>query len=310
MCSVYVKMESYGGAAMNNLQIEYFLAVEENLSFTVTAAKKYVSQPAISKQIMAMEEELGVLLFERGRKTTKLTEAGKLFADYYRRQRDELNMLTLQAREIQDKIYVPLTIAFGAGWTLAHFLPDVIQKVQKRINTTRVILACNELLNLETMLKKDHADVIISVDISVHTMPNIEIRPLANVPGVLIYTEKLPAAVNAKAPKDFKDEVFFIPMERELDLIVNLVNSFVEPYGFTPKIERVANVESMLANVVNGLGVAIVDKWVVSKSQHALLTMPIGTEYAIVVAWKKGNKNPALSIFLDELFKLPIQTLI
>ena len=58
---------------MNDLQIDYFMAVGTNLSFTKTSQELYVSQPAISKQIKLMEEELGVRLFYRNNKKTELT---------------------------------------------------------------------------------------------------------------------------------------------------------------------------------------------------------------------------------------------
>ena len=50
---------------MNQLQIEYFLAVARNRSFTRTAQELYVTQPAISRQISSLEAELGFTLFDR-----------------------------------------------------------------------------------------------------------------------------------------------------------------------------------------------------------------------------------------------------
>jgi len=295
---------------MNDLQIEYFLAVAENLSFTKTAAEKYVSQPAISKQITTMEEELGVALFERRRRSIQLTEAGNLFAEYYRRQRTELNLLSRQVKEMHENKYIPLRIAFGSGWTLSHFMPGIIKKVQASVPAVKIMLACNELLRLETMLQKNQADVILSIDINIHQTPNIVIRPLANIPGTLIYSKNHPLADSISGPADFRNEVFLVPMAREIDFIVNLVNSFVEPYGFTPKIFKVDNVTSMIANVKNGIGVAIVDEWIIDKNEREILTIPIDISYTIVAAWKKENDNPALAAFLDELFKLPSKSLL
>ena len=63
---------------MNDLQIDYFIAVARNLSFTKTAEEMYVSQPAISRQISHLEEELGYPLFDRSKKTTQLTPAGEI----------------------------------------------------------------------------------------------------------------------------------------------------------------------------------------------------------------------------------------
>ena len=57
---------------MNDLQIEYFLAVAVNQSFTKASKLLYVSQPAISKQIAMLEKELGVKLFQRNNQKTEI----------------------------------------------------------------------------------------------------------------------------------------------------------------------------------------------------------------------------------------------
>ena len=62
---------------MNDLQIDYFLAVADSGSFTRAAQKFYISQPAISRVISALERELGFPLFDRTNRRTTLTSAGK-----------------------------------------------------------------------------------------------------------------------------------------------------------------------------------------------------------------------------------------
>ncbi len=63
---------------MNLRQLEVFLWVAELKSFTRAAKQLYMSQPAVSFQIRALEEELGVKLFWRDEKNVALTEAGRL----------------------------------------------------------------------------------------------------------------------------------------------------------------------------------------------------------------------------------------
>lgn len=53
---------------MNSRQLEYFLAVAHELNFTKAAESMYVSQTAVTQQIKALEEQLGVSLFERTKK--------------------------------------------------------------------------------------------------------------------------------------------------------------------------------------------------------------------------------------------------
>ena len=68
---------------MNDLQIDYFLAVADSGSFTRAAQKFYISQPAISRFISALERELGFPLFDRTNRRTTLTSAGKLFYEAF-----------------------------------------------------------------------------------------------------------------------------------------------------------------------------------------------------------------------------------
>jgi DNA-binding transcriptional LysR family regulator len=62
-------------------QIRSFLSIAETLHFGRTAKLIHLSQPALSLQIRALEEELGVRLFERNRRKTTLTAAGLAFRD-------------------------------------------------------------------------------------------------------------------------------------------------------------------------------------------------------------------------------------
>lgn len=63
-------------------QLQYFMAICEELHFTRAAEKMGVSAPNISQQIRRLEEELGVLLFERVGKTIILTEAGAILQEH------------------------------------------------------------------------------------------------------------------------------------------------------------------------------------------------------------------------------------
>lgn len=60
-------------------QLEYFVAICEDGSFSAAAGQLYVAQPSLSQQIKALERELGAELFERGRQGVALTAAGRVF---------------------------------------------------------------------------------------------------------------------------------------------------------------------------------------------------------------------------------------
>jgi len=62
---------------MTITQLQYILAVAEHRNFTLAAEKSFVTQPTLSMQIQKVEEELGVLIFDRSKKPSQLTDIGQ-----------------------------------------------------------------------------------------------------------------------------------------------------------------------------------------------------------------------------------------
>src|SRR6478736_9516415 len=67
------------GPAVELRHLRYFVAVAEMENVSRAALKLHVSQPALSRQVRDLEEELGFPLLERSAKSVRLTEAGRMF---------------------------------------------------------------------------------------------------------------------------------------------------------------------------------------------------------------------------------------
>ena len=95
--------------------LKYFLMVAREENITKTAQLLHVTQPTLSRQLMQLEEELGVQLFHRGKHNVTLTEDGMLL----RRRAQELVSLSEKAKmELQHKEEMPTgEIAIGCGET-------------------------------------------------------------------------------------------------------------------------------------------------------------------------------------------------
>jgi len=81
--------------------IRYFLAVAEEMNFTRAAEKLCIAQPPLSRQIMDLEEELGVQLFNRKRHALSLTDEGVLFKQYASQMLDLVEHSTTEVRELK-----------------------------------------------------------------------------------------------------------------------------------------------------------------------------------------------------------------
>ncbi|HJS99658.1 MAG TPA: LysR family transcriptional regulator, partial [Terriglobales bacterium] len=112
-------------------QLETFLEVARHASFSRAAEKRFRTQPAISSQIRALEEEVGAKLFDRSGGKVALTAAGKVFQRYAEE--------TLQARRVvlttvQEMERVPrgeIVVAANEG-TCLHILPEVFAEFKKQ----------------------------------------------------------------------------------------------------------------------------------------------------------------------------------
>jgi DNA-binding transcriptional LysR family regulator len=80
--------------------LRYFVAVAERLHFGEAAEFVRVSQPGLSQQIKALEEEVGVLLLDRTRRSATLTEAGKCFLEEAKLSLEHVERATAVARKV------------------------------------------------------------------------------------------------------------------------------------------------------------------------------------------------------------------
>ena len=80
-------------------QMAYWLAIVEEGSFTRAAARMHVSQPSLSQQVRALEEELGGELLERLPRSVRLTSAGKAFLPHARAAVHSADRAVRSARE-------------------------------------------------------------------------------------------------------------------------------------------------------------------------------------------------------------------
>ncbi|MDF2886570.1 MAG: transcriptional regulator, LysR family [Lacrimispora sp.] len=109
---------------INSKQLYYFTVISETGSFTAAAKKLGISQPPLSKQIMLLEAELGVKLFERGAKKTELTEAGTYL---YFRAKDILSLMNSVSEDLKHfpssaRGVLKLGVISSAGTVLVDFL--------------------------------------------------------------------------------------------------------------------------------------------------------------------------------------------
>src|SRR6266403_5102556 len=119
--------------------LRYFLAVAEALNFTRAAAQLRIAQPALSRRVQDLEEEIGVDLLKRGPRGVILTAEGKLFLDEVRELLKRADESVEKVRALARGEYGELHVGYAPSPT-AEILPPALTAFQKAAPRVKVLL--------------------------------------------------------------------------------------------------------------------------------------------------------------------------
>lgn len=106
--------------------LRYFVAAAEAENVSQAAARLHVSQPALSRQIRDLEEEVGFRLFDRGAKSVRLTEAGRVFLREARELLQQADAAISKARAVANGGNLPLHVGYAPSPT-ARIIPRALR---------------------------------------------------------------------------------------------------------------------------------------------------------------------------------------
>ena len=129
--------------------LRYFVAVAEALNFTKASARLRVAQPALSRQMTDLEEEIGVDLMKRSPRGVTLTAEGKLFLDEARELLKRADESVKKVRALARGEYGELHIGYSPTPTI-EILPPALAAFQKTVPGVQVLLhdmSTNEIVD-------------------------------------------------------------------------------------------------------------------------------------------------------------------
>lgn len=280
----------------------YFKTVAEELHFSKAAARLFISQPPLSRQIKELEDELGVRLFSRSNKRVTLTDAGKYFKDEVEALFSRLEESKNIARQIHQNESGELRIGYISS-VYQSYLAEVLKAM--RLVFPYVKTSLNEVPTLTQIeaLEEGRLDVGI-LRAPVHS-DRLEVRTLYFDPFVVVIPRGVYHCADQKELALFLKNSPFIFFNKGFAAYYNeKLVEICERLGFRPDIVHEANnVHSILQLIEAGLGVSILPASLQQQYGHLkvdfikLKDIPVHTE--VVLAYKAGNRNAALRWFID-----------
>ena len=276
--------------------MEYFLAVVREGNISAAANTLHVSQPALSRQMRDLEEELGVTLFERGSRRIRLTEEGLILR---RRAEEMIRLMQITESEISGSHHnISGEIHIGAGESRSfHHISEIAGKIHAEYPDVRFTITSGDTADLMEQLESGLIDAALIFTDYDHTLYQGIRLPKEDRLGILMRKDDPLTEQETIRISDLKGLPLIIPRAAS-DLLLS------DPALAGMNIITVYNlIYNASLFVEDRVGYAIGFDGLINVSGDSILTFrPLETtiKQTATVIWKKYESfTPAVNLFLD-----------
>lgn len=287
---------------MDTQALAAFLHVAETSSFSRAGERLFLSQPAVSKRVAALEAELGTPLFNRIGKSVSLTAAGEALLPYARRVQQEIADGQRALKQLSGEVAGRLAIGTSHHIGL-HRLPQLLKAYTLRYPLVD--------LDLQFMDSEVACEAVLAgrLELGIVTLPS---TPLPKLRTRLVWPDPLAVVVapnhplaSRKRPKLGDLAAYPAVLPDEGTYTHRIVKSALQAHGLEPQVRLATNfLETLKMLVAIGLGWSVLPRSMLDDSLVALpiTELKIGRELGVVWHERRslGNAARALLELLPE----------
>jgi LysR family hydrogen peroxide-inducible transcriptional activator len=277
-------------------ELKYIVAVARERHFGRAAASCFVSQPTLSVAVKKIEEELDVVIFERGSNEVVLTPIGKQIVDQAQRVLESADKVKQIAKTGSSHLEEPLRI--GVIFTIGpYLLPNLIPILREQVPEMAIIIEEGFTADLKTKLKQGSLDLIIVSN------PFQE----SGVASRTMYREPFVVVVPISHPMSASDSINSQELENETVLLLGKGNCFRDQvlsecpgcqsggeHGELQKTLESGSIETIRHMVASGVGITVLPCSAAGAEEYSrrLLAVKrfsdISPTRDVILAWRKS----------------------
>jgi DNA-binding transcriptional LysR family regulator len=298
------------GNAMDLRQLRYAIAVANERNLTRAADRLGLHAPPLSRQIKAIEREIGAQLFRRRPRGVELTAAGHVFVDNARSVLLEVDRTLEATRRAARGEHGQLSIGYSSSVAFHPLVPSIIRKFRDAYPFVTTTLTESDPADLIDRMQKETIDIAFIRRLEPHAQ-RIDIHLLLEESTVVALPQGHALATGRRgrtAPLSLKalaQETFILYGDAKGALTMQS-NAFVascRSAGFTPRIGHIVpHISARLNLIAAGLGVAVV----AASLQHIniegltfrALRGPPPIKAPLSLAFRRGDVSPVVRQFL------------
>ncbi len=283
-------------------QLRYFAAVARERNFTRAALRLRIAQPPLSRQIQALEDELGLLLIERGSRPVRLTEAGRLFYEQAVQVLERIEEMTRMTVRLRDAASVRLAVGFVAS-TLYGKLPEVIRRY--RAARPGVEVALIELTSFEQIAALKDGRIDVGFGRILFDDPALDRLLLRNEKLIAALPTKHPLLAARAGPPQLADlatsPLVVYPKAPRPSYADQVLALFRDAGLKPPAVHEVRELQTALGLVAAEAGVCLVPASVERLRRDNVAYRPFAQEAIVspvIMSTRKGDPSSELSLLL------------
>ncbi len=287
---------------MNITQMKYFITVAKCLNFTKAAEILFITQPALSRQISAIENELNMQLFVRSNRYVRLTPPAAVLLPEFEKIYNDYNLAVANARNSFQGLSGELNMGVLEGAYLGDLFPGILNYLAEFYPQVKINLHTYSFNELIRKLYENELDIIFTLLFDLKERSMLQYQVIEKTRDYVV-VHKDHRLANARYVKlsDFKDDTIIMVSTEDSEESPRLILDACKTAGFTPKVKFASSLSEEMLWVEAGVGVCILDGRNLlysNPSVRFLDTDPI-SDPSLTMAWNEEHYNPMKKVFIE-----------
>lgn len=289
---------------MNSSQISCFMETARRLNFTEASNALHISQPALSRNIASLEEELGFELFSRSnkQKETRLTPAGVVMFEGLGNLATQYNSILDRARNVHEGKSGELTIGLIETDRIDPNILKITKHFSEQFPNVELNFRRGSYGELRNWLHDGTIDVAFTLKVDLSKDKNILTEDIYQIQSILYLNKshRLAGEENLSL-LDFKEDVFLSIGQVDSPVLHDMLIEECAKAGFVAKTKDVPDAKTQSLMLESGKGVAIASRNnVVLMAPHiSYVELKDLRPLTVALAWDRSNYNPSIALFLS-----------
>lgn len=287
---------------MNDLQIRYFLKAAQRLNFSQAAKELFISQPALSQQISAIETELNMQLFIRDKNKLRLTPAATVLLQELPECSRLFQETLAKARVVSQGHSGVLRLGVLEGQVLSPNFRKAYAAFSQAYPNLHIQFSTGSFSTLRRQLDIGELDVAFTTSFDVAVSPvYLWVKTDYDRCAFLASRDYSTAAKTVRGWKDLKEETLILVDTEDSATVRELVLADCRRAGFVPRLLPAPSSadEALWIDAGLGVGISNTDAYIcLNPNVRCLKSFPIPGIY-FVLAWHRENTNSSIALFTN-----------